>query len=414
VTPVAASAALAVVLFDVTALSVLIPAIRLDLGSSSSGGQWMLNAYLVALAAPLPVLLRLALPRRALIANGALAMAAGAVACATADSTSTVVVGQAVSGAGAATLLASLDVPARLTLRVVALPALALGLGPAIGGVLGEQNWWRLFFWSGVPLAAVAGAAAALAPAGERRPDGLVRALALGAGLVGLTIVLVQSETWGFGPTPIVQLVPVTVLLVCTRGAGASAVIGGAAAATIAALCFLGPQYFELAHELVPSHSGLLLSALTGPAVVGALLGWRLSAAMPELVLGVVGTVAAAAGLIAFGTVEVHSGYALMGLAMALTGGGLGFAAGANATSSVLAAVPPSAALGLAAAGAVFQHVQAQNREDGHDFADALAQGAAVAALSLLAFAAVAAGAVWFEGRRATPASSEAHPAAGS
>jgi MFS family permease len=418
VTAVAASFVLAVVLLDVTALSALIPSMRLDLGSSPSGGQWMLNAYLLALAAPLPVLARLALPRRPLIVAGALAMAAGAVVCALADSTSTVVVGQAVAGAGAAGLLASLDgaLPACPTVPALALPVLALAFGPAIGGVVGEQNWWHLFFWAGLPLAAMAGAAAALSPGAERRrrTDGLDRALALGAGLVALTILLVQSEPWGFGVTPIVQLIPVVVLLAIAREVGVAAVIWGAAGAIVASICFLGPEYFELAHQLAALHSGLLLSALTAPAVAGGVLGWRLGAWVSGWLLGVVGAVAAAAGLIAFGLVEVHSGYALMGLAMALTGGGLGLAAGANATGSALAAVPPAAALGLAAAGAVFQHAQAQNRADGSDFAEALAHGAAVAGLSLLAFASAAAGAAWFEGRRATPASSEAHPAAGS
>ena len=51
---------------------------------------------------------------------------------------------------------------------------------------------------------------------------------------------------------------------------------------------------------------------------------------LPRRTLGLAGALVAGAGLIAFGTIEVHSGYALMGLAMALTGGGLGLAAGAN------------------------------------------------------------------------------------
>ena len=55
---VAASLPLAVVLLDVTVVAVLLPAIRLDLGSSSSGGQWVLNAYLLALAALYPLLAR--------------------------------------------------------------------------------------------------------------------------------------------------------------------------------------------------------------------------------------------------------------------------------------------------------------------------------------------------------------------
>nr|MBA3262632.1 MFS transporter [Thermoleophilaceae bacterium] len=77
----AASVPLAMVFLDVTAVAVLVPDIRLDLGSSSSGGQWVLNAYLLALAALVPLFSRLR-GGRYLPAAGSLAMAAGAVVCA--------------------------------------------------------------------------------------------------------------------------------------------------------------------------------------------------------------------------------------------------------------------------------------------------------------------------------------------
>lgn len=421
--PAAASAVVAIVLFHVTAASVLLPSIRLDLGSSSSGGQWVLNAYLLALAALLPVLAGLALPRRALVAIGALAMAAGAVVSASADTTSTLVIGQAVTGAGAAALLASPrgGLPAGLRLPALALPVLALVLGPAAGGVFGEQNWWRLFFWAGVPLAALAAAAALLAPGAGRRPpaDGLGRALAFAAGLVALTIVLVQSEPWGLGSASVIALliiVPIATLPAALASRHPTPVsIWFAVAASLAALCFLAPQYFELAHLLAPLHSGALLSVLTGSAVAGGLAGWRLGSAVSRRVLAIAGAVVAAAGLIALGALDPHSGYALMALAMVLTGGGLGVAAGAvagEAPSDALALVPAGAALGLAAAGAVFQHVQADNRSQGDSFAEALTHGVSVGALSLIAFASAAAGTAWFQGRRARPESSAARPAA--
>jgi hypothetical protein len=62
----------------------------------------------------------------------------------------------------------------------------------------------------------------------------------------------------------------------------------------------------------------------------------------------------------------------------------------------------------------VFQHTEMVKREQGYGFEESLAQGVAVGALSLIAFASVVAAAALFQTRRATPASSEAHPAAGS
>ena len=147
---VAASLPLAVVLLDVTVVAVLLPDIRLDLGSSSSGGQWVLNAYLLALAALFPLLCRLR--SRALTMTGAFVMAAGAIVCASADSTAVLVTGQTLQGAGAAALLA----PVPGSWAALALPGAALALGPLAGGVLAEQNWWHVFFWAGMPLAALA------------------------------------------------------------------------------------------------------------------------------------------------------------------------------------------------------------------------------------------------------------------
>ena len=90
----AASAAVAVVLLDVTAVGVLLPTMRVDLGSSASGGQWVMNAYLLALAAVLLAVARARIDRRLLAVAGGLAAAIGSIVCATADSTSTLVIGR--------------------------------------------------------------------------------------------------------------------------------------------------------------------------------------------------------------------------------------------------------------------------------------------------------------------------------
>ena len=55
-------------------------------------------------------------------------------------------------GAGTGVLLAGAAAPQ------LVLPALALALGPLLGGVLAQENWWHLYFWAGVPLAAAAAA----------------------------------------------------------------------------------------------------------------------------------------------------------------------------------------------------------------------------------------------------------------
>jgi MFS transporter, DHA2 family, methylenomycin A resistance protein len=394
----AASLPLAIVALDVAVVGVLLPDVRLDLGSSASGAQWVLNAYLLAAAV---VLL---LPRRAPVAAGVLALAAGAVVCATADSTAALVAGRAVEGAGAGALLAGAALPQ------LVLPALALALGPLLGGVLAQENWWHLYFWAGVPLAAAAGAGALAGPGAARQagaaPDSPLRPAAFAVGLVAVVVVLVQAEPWGLS-WPALALAAAALGVALRRVPGtlfAWAVLAGC----LTALLFLMPEYFQLVRNLSGSRSGILLLALTLPTVTVAMVGkW-----LPPL--GVAGPICAVAGLALLVTIEPHSGYALLIVALGLVGTGLG-AAASGLRGAGLGPVVAGAALGLAVAGAGFQLEQADQRDSGATFQDAFAAGVSWAAVLLLALVASAAFAVWQERRArdgATRASSGARPAA--
>ena len=405
---IARSLPLAVVLLDVTVVAVLLPDIRLDLGSSSSGGQWVLNAYLLALAVLFPLLTRLAGDRgRELAAAGALVMGAGAIVCVAADSTAALVAGRALQGAGIAAVLAA-AAASQLAggLAGAALPALALALGPLVGGVFAEQNWWRVFFWGGIPLAAVAGLAALAAqrvtPARPSRPPLLTSADA--AGLIALTVLLVQAEPWGLGWA---GLGLVAGLLALSRAPGslpAPALLLASAAGCLAALVFLVPEYFQLVRNLSGLRSGILLLCVTvAAATTWALSGWlarRIATAAP-------GIGCAAVGLALLIAIDVHTRYAVLIFALGLAGAGLGLVA--RAARAELAPGLAGAALGLAAAGAVFQLAQADERDSGATFEHALAAGVGWAAVLMLALLAAGALALW---RDATPASSGAPPAA--
>jgi Major Facilitator Superfamily len=399
---------LAIVVLNVTAVAVLVPDIRLDLGSSSSGGLWIVNAYLLALAALFPLLAPLR--GRALTIAGALAMAAGAIVCARAGSTAALVTGQAIQGAGAAALLA----PLTGGWPALALPAVALALGPAVGGVFAEQNWWHVFFWAGVPLAALGGAAGlaapSVAPAEEATP---LRLSAFAAGLTALTIALVQGEVWSWGWSALLLLGGAVMLGRAPlnrlpRVAPAWALL----AACLTALIFLMPEYFQLARNLSGLRSGVLMLALTVAAVGAAAVSPWLGRRAP-----VAGVACLVAGLAILVTLDAHTRYALLIAALGLTGVGLGSgAAGVRAwqPSAVAAALPAAlagAALGLAGAGGAFQAAEADKREAGSSFEQALAAGVGWAAVFLLVLLAAAALLIWRR-ERPTPASSAARPAA--
>jgi hypothetical protein len=407
---VAASLALAVVLLDVTVVAVLLPDIRLDLGSSSSGGQWVLNAYLLALAALFPLLVRLGGDRRRELAGaGALAMAAGAIVCVAADSTAALVGGRALAGAGTAGVLAAVATPQLAGgLAGAALPALALALGPLVGGVFAEQNWWRVFFWAGIPLAALIGAAALaaprIAPARPSAPPPLAAAYA--AGLIALTVLLVQAEPWGLGWPALALAAGLLGISQVPRRLPTPAFLLATVAGCLAALVFLVPEYFQLVRNLSGLRSGILLLCVTVAAVTTWALSGRLARRIPTAPLGVA---CAAIGLAVLIAVDVHTRYAVLVGALGLAGCGLGLVAGA--ARAELTPALAGAALGLATAGAAFQLAQADERDSGATFEHALAAGVGWAAVLMLALLAAGALALW---RGATPASSAAPPAAGS
>jgi MFS family permease len=402
------SAALAVAVLDVTAVGVMLPTLRADLGSSPSGGQWIMNAYLLALAVVLPLALRVRIDRRLVAGAGAAALALGAIVCATADSTSTLVIGRAMEGAG----IGALIVPAGGGAAAV-LPLAALALGPVVGGELAERNWWHLYFWAAVPAAALLGAMAlrerGTVPSEQPAPGR--REIAIAAALVAGTILLVQSEPWGLGNEGIVSAVGAGAIVWPIGAFGVQRGAWAAAGGALAALAFLMPQYFELAHLIHPLRSGMRLEALTIPGIAAGLAGWQLRELVSDRTLVLGGAVAAALGGFALLLIDEHSGNALFGTGLVLVGAGFGVAAGAvwgEPQGELLAAAAIGAAFTLAVSGALFQHRLAEMRDSGQSFEHALSRGAAGGSAMLLFAAAVLAGAVL----RARRASSAARPAA--
>jgi MFS family permease len=416
---VAASVPLALVLLDATVVAVLLPDIRLDLGSSMFGGLSVMCAYLLALAVLLPVLSPLR--GRELTVAGAVALAGAAVLCATADSTSVLVAGRAVAGAGMAAVMAgaALD-DRRPLLAAVALPAAALALGPLVGGVFAQQNWWRVFLWAGVPLAAIAGAAALAATPddGRRRlPAGAPRLFALAAGGSVIAIILVWVDVPGWGLWAVLLLGSVvylrwTSLADVPAAPWAWAFLSGCAAG----LMFVMPEYFQLVRNLSGSRSGALMLAFTIAAVAAWAVARPLALRVPAPALALAGFTCASgafAGLIA---IEVHTRYWLLIGLLGLAGTGLGAAAGAVPRAKQrLDAVTPSlvgAAFGLAIIGAALDSGQDAERDRSASFEHALAYGVGSAAILMLAIVALGALALWQPRRALRPASSAAHPAA--
>src|SRR3954462_9993330 len=95
--------------------------------------------------------------------------------------------------------------------------ALALAIGPVVGGFLVENVSWQSIFFLNLPVAALA-VVVTLAAAPESRDETVERVvdipgvLTLGTGLGALVIALVQGNTWGWGSTRILSLFAVAAI----------------------------------------------------------------------------------------------------------------------------------------------------------------------------------------------------------
>src|SRR5204863_4254208 len=168
--------------------------------------------------------------RRAVFSVGLIVFAAGSVLSGAAGSEVAIVLGRVVQGIGAGAMLPlSLAIvcaafPASGQARALgicaAVSALALAVGPLIGGLLVDVDW-RLIFWINVPILAV-GVAIMATVVPETRDEMAVHRLdtlglvVLALGLTGLVLPLVESSAWGLGSP---RSVAILVLGVALMGA---------------------------------------------------------------------------------------------------------------------------------------------------------------------------------------------------
>ena len=209
--------AVAMTFIDQTIVSIAAPTIQHDLGLSSSGMQWAINAYLLTLAALFAFGGRLADTHghRKMVVLGVIIFAGASALCGATPSGGAaeawLVAFRALQGAGGAIMF-----PAAIAIVVVTFDlrsrgrALALffgiagaltAIGPIAGGYLIEWTW-RAIFWINIPVALIALALIAISkPASESRPAPMdYRGLALIIGGVGLSVFgFQQSALWGWG-----------------------------------------------------------------------------------------------------------------------------------------------------------------------------------------------------------------------
>jgi EmrB/QacA subfamily drug resistance transporter len=215
--------ALFMIMLDNTVVNVALPSIQRDLGASLASLEWTVNAYTLTFAVLLVTGGRLGdiFGRRRMFLFGVVVFALSSATIGFAPSQHWLVAGRAVQGIGAAFMM-----PGTLSIITNTFPpeergkaigtwagvsALALAVGPVVGGALTEYVSWRAIFFLNLPVAAGA-VAITLFAARESRDETVARTVdipgiaTLSVGLTALVLALVEGNAWGWGSGRIVAL----------------------------------------------------------------------------------------------------------------------------------------------------------------------------------------------------------------
>jgi len=210
--------ALFMIMLDNTAVNVALPTIQRSLGASTSSLEWTVNAYTLSFAVLLVTGGRLGdiFGRRRIFIAGVVVFAGASAAIGFSPSDTWLVAWRAIQGIGSAMMM-----PATLSIITNAFPpqergkaigtwagvsAMALAIGPVLGGLLVESVSWQSIFFLNLPVA-VGAVIVALFAVRESRDETAPRRIdypgvaTLTVGLAALVLALVEGNAWHWGST---------------------------------------------------------------------------------------------------------------------------------------------------------------------------------------------------------------------
>jgi EmrB/QacA subfamily drug resistance transporter len=208
------------IMLDNTVVNVALPSIQRDLGADLSSLQWIVTGYALTFAALMLIGGKLAdaYGRRLIFVVGIAVFTLSSLACGLAGSEEVLIGARVVQGAGAALMN-----PATLSIIAATFPprqrgtaigiwagvsALALAIGPLVGGLLTEHVGWEWIFFVNIPVG-ILGIAASLLLIEESKDSTHERLdipglLTSALGLFALTYGLIEANAYGWGSARIV------------------------------------------------------------------------------------------------------------------------------------------------------------------------------------------------------------------
>ena len=411
----AMGAILGVILLDETVVGVALPTIQIDLAMSEVGSHWVVNIYMLALAALAAAAGKFGdiVGHRTLMITGLLVFGLASLACGFADSGAFLIAARGIQGIGAAIIF-----PSSLAMITIVFPdnqrGMALGvygaigttflaLGPFVGGLLTDLASWRWIFWINPPIVVLVALVVAVkwneadAPP-TREPFDKAGLLALIGGLSALVFGLMQGPDWGWSdPAIVASLVAGVVLLagfvfieLRRRSAplievalfrnptfsACNLVIFLAQYSKMAVFVF-GALYLQDILRLSALEAGLALLPTVAPQVVTAPLAGRITDRYGERWPSIAGVLAILAGTLWIAIATYADNYALMFPGLLFWGLSMSFLF-LPPQRAVMNAVAPSqqgqaggiamsaqllgAALGMAVCSTIVQHHQQLRR----------------------------------------------------
>lgn len=347
---------------DTTIVNVALKSLSYDLHSSLDSVQWTVTAYLLSLAAVIPLsgwaAKRFGAKRLFLVS--VVLFTLGSALCGMAHSTSELVLFRVLQGVGGGMItpigqiiLVKKAGPANLArvMSAIGVPIiLAPVIGPTLGGLLLDNVGWRWIFYVNVPIGIAAVVLAVrLLPQDAREDAGRLDfpGLALVAtGLVSVTYGLAEIGTKGIGsPSVLLTLVVGSTLvtafvlralhidhplldmrLYLNKAFSAASLTTFCLGAAMYGGMILMPLYFQTVRGEDPVMTGLLLA----PQGIGTAIAMWLSGRAIDRFGG--GATALGGGLLAlaatlpFVLIGAHTSYLSLNLAMVVRGFGIGMA----------------------------------------------------------------------------------------
>jgi len=364
---VAMTGSLSMIFVDITVVGIALPEIGRDLSLGDTGLNWVVNAYMLALAATMAIGGRFGdlIGKVRAFAIGVALFAAASAMCGFATTGEMLIAGRIAQG-----LAASLMQPASASLVIehfapgergkamavyVGIPMLFMSLGPALGGMIAQSVGWPWVFWINLPVAAATllllKAAKPRSPRSEDRAIDWLGAAILLAGLPLLVWSIQEAGTLSADGSPRAFALPVIAAFVAgsillalfvrrqlriehpllrlrlfaDRQLLSNAILLGLAQLSMAALVVQGSLFAQRVLGLTPFRAGLSMLPLMLPLLVLVHVSGRRYDRVGVRPVATFGTLAATIGLVVQGFGYLAEQYIPIAIGLAILGAGIAF-----------------------------------------------------------------------------------------